>query len=114
MPGGYIFVDGDSVGDVGWPVVNDRERLAQSGIFVAVITTNGKGDVIGKPHIISRGFVSRSEEENLLDGAEETIAYEVHKHGNSREPLNGKLEKALMRYLYAETGRRPLTHVIIK
>jgi mRNA degradation ribonuclease J1/J2 len=43
MRGGYIFVDGDSVGEIDWPVLRDREKLAQGGLFFAVISLNGSG-----------------------------------------------------------------------
>ncbi|MCB8942909.1 MAG: ribonuclease J [Ardenticatenaceae bacterium] len=114
LQGGYVFVDGASVGEIGWREVNDRERLAQAGIFFVVVSTNGRGDVLGKPEIISRGFLGRAETERLLEGAEETIARVVKMHGESRQPMNDKLEDALNRYLYAETGRRPLVQVVVK
>lgn len=114
LPGGYVFVDGHSVGEVGWPVVRDREKLAQSGIFFTVVSTNGKGEVIGKPQFISRGFVSRGQTSSLISGAEETIERVVRKHGNNRDPVEVKIERALNNYLYRETGRRPLVHVVVK
>ncbi len=114
LKGGYIFVDGASVGEIGWREVNDRERLAQSGIFFVVVTTNGRGDVIGKSEIISRGFLGRVETEQLFEGTEETIAHVVKMHGDSPKSVSDKLENALNRYLYAETGRRPLVQVIVK
>lgn len=112
MSGGYVFVDGSSVGDIGWPVVNDREKLAQSGIFVAVLRTNGKGGVVGKPDMISRGFLSR-EEEDVLEGAEEVIRKVVSQHGNSRKDVTPRIEGALHRFLHEETGRRPIVHVVV-
>jgi ribonuclease J len=114
LEGGYVFVDGASVGEIGWREVNDRERLAQSGIFFAVVTTNGRGDVIGKPEIISRGFLGRAETERLLEGAQETIVRTVKLQESNRQPMNDLLENALNRYLYAETGRRPLVQVVVK
>jgi ribonuclease J len=114
LEGGYVFVDGASVGEIGWREVNDRERLAQSGIFFAVVTTNGRGDVIGKPEIISRGFLGRAETERLLEGAQETIVRTVRLQESNRQPMNDLLENALNRYLYAETGRRPLVQVVVK
>ncbi len=114
LQGGYVFVDGASVGEIGWREVNDRERLAQSGIFFAVVTTNGRGDVIGKPEIFSRGFLGRAETERLLEGAQETIVRTVKLQANGRQPMDDLLETALNRYLYAETGRRPLVQVVVK
>ena len=114
MPGGYIFIDGDSVGDIGWPIVRDRENLSENGIFFAVVTVNGQGIVTGKSDFVSRGFVDLRKEENLLHGAELTIKHVAESFGNNSAQLSGRVEKALNRYFYAETGRRPLVQVVIK
>lgn len=115
MKGGYVFVDGASVGDIGWSVVRERDQLSQNGFFFASVTTNGKGDVIGKPEIVSRGFVNLKEAEDLIEGAEETIARAVSTYTDKtkEKSLKKPVEDALSRYFYAETGRRPLVHVII-
>ncbi len=115
LPGGYVFVDGASVGEIGWPVVRDREALAQSGVVFAVLATNDLGKVIGRPEIISRGFVNPKESDELLEGASEAILRAADVYSRmKRGKLNEAIEDALSRYLYAETGRRPLVHVVVK
>lgn len=114
IPGGYVFVDGAGVGDVGPAVMRDRERLAQSGFFVVVIQVNQRGQIIGRPEIISRGFVYLEESNALLEGAEEVVAQVVHTSDGDRAQVSKKLESALSRYLYAETGRRPMIYAVIK
>jgi ribonuclease J len=69
MKGGYVFVDGASVGDIGWSVVRERDQLSQNGFFFAAVTTNGSGTVIGKPEFVSRGFVNLKEAEDLIEGS---------------------------------------------
>jgi ribonuclease J len=114
IPGGYIFVDGMGVGDIGPAVMRDRERLADSGFFVAVITLNGDGEMANSPELISRGFVYLEEAGDLLDGAEETIDQTIRASGRNRDQLDKRVEQALSRYLYSETGRHPMVHVIIQ
>lgn len=115
LPGGYVFVDGASVGEIGWSVVRDREALAQSGVVFAVLATNDAGKVVGRPEIISRGFVEPKESDELLAGAAEAILRAADLYGKmKRDRLNEAIEDALSRYLYAETGRRPLVHVVVK
>lgn len=113
MRGGYIFVDGAGVGDIGWRVVRDRDKLAQSGLFFAVVKTNGRGDVVGEPEFFTRGFVNLAESQDLIDEAEETIRSTVKAHGNSKKPLDNRIEDSLNRFFYAETGRRPLVKVVV-
>ena len=114
LPGGYIFVDGSVVGDIGPAVMRDRERLADSGFFIAVASVNGNGDMVGRPKLISRGFVYLEEASELLEGAEETIIQTVKASGRNRDKLDRRIENALSRYLYAETGRRPMVYAIVK
>ena len=113
MPGGYIFVDGAGVGEVGWSVVRDRDKLAQNGFFIAMVNAHN-GNVIGQPDIISRGIINMGEAEDLLEGAKETIARAVKTYADSRKALNKPIVEALNRYLYAETGKRPFVQVIVK
>ncbi len=115
LKGGYIFVDGGSVGEVDWPVLRDRELLAQSGVFFAFLTLNGNGAMTGEPEILSRGFLDMRDGAEIVDGAKETIdrVIKLHKENGSGK-LSTKIEDAITRYLYSETGRRPLVQVIIK
>ncbi len=114
MPGGYVFVDGAGVGDIGWSVVRERDQLAQNGFFMAVVTTNGRGDVIGQPDIISRGIIDMAESDDLIEGAKDTIARVVRQHGANRKPVDKPIRDALNRFVYAGTGKRPFVHVIVK
>lgn len=114
MPGGYVFVDGASVGEIGWSVVRDRDKLAQAGFFFAVATTNKKGQMVGKPEIRTRGFVDRQGAEDLYVGAEETIAKAIFNNQGDRAKMVKRTEEALGRFLYEETRRRPIVQVIIR
>ncbi|MCP4359475.1 MAG: ribonuclease J [Chloroflexi bacterium] len=115
MRGGYIFVDGASVGEIDWPVLRDRDKLAQGGYFFAFLSLNGDGTMIGAPEILSRGFVDLRAGKDVFEGAKENIERTINAHRNNSDgKLSKKIEDALSRYLYAETGRRPLVQTIIK
>jgi ribonuclease J len=113
VPGGYVFVDGIGVGDVGPAVMRDRERLADSGFFIAAISLEDDGKLVEKPRIISRGFVYLEEAGDIFEGAENTIAKTISASGRNRDQLSRRIENALSRYLYTETGRRPMVYVIV-
>ncbi len=114
IPGGYIFVDGSGVGDVGPAVLRDRERLADSGFFIVIAEVDGQGRLKGKPDLLSRGFVYLEESTNLMAGAQETVANAIKGNGQQRRKLRKQVESALAKYLYAETGRRPMVHAVIR
>lgn len=114
IPGGYVFVDGASVGEIGSSVMRDREQLAQNGFFLAVATLGRENKLIGQPEFISRGFANLDETPELLQGAVDTVARVISQFGSSQDRLSSRIEDALGRYLYAETGRRPLVYVVLR
>ena len=114
LPGGYVFVDGAGVGDIGWAEVRDRDRLAQAGYFFAVVRTNGHGELAGRPKLSTRGFVNEKEADELLKGAEEVIARVVREAAAAgREVTDGQVESALNRFLYDETRKRPVIEAVV-
>ncbi len=114
LPGGYVFVDGAGVGDIGWAEVRDRDRLAQAGYFFAVVTINDRGELGDRPRLSTRGFVNEKEAVELLKGAEEVIARVVREaFAAGREVTDGQVESALNRYLYDETRKRPVIEVAV-
>ena len=47
VPGGYLYVDGSSVGDIGHGVLRDRMVLSEEGVVMAVATVDLKrGEVV--------------------------------------------------------------------
>ena len=71
---GYVFVDGLSVGDVGEIVLRDRRALANDGMFMVVVTVDKQtGNVVGRPEIITRGFVHLNEKDPIMDEAIDRI-----------------------------------------
>ena len=115
QPGGYVFVDGSGVGDVGRAVIRDREILAKDGfVLVSVNVDQRSGKLLDEPRIVSRGFVYLREAEDFLDQIRENIAATVNR---SRRNLNGNrqslVEENLSKLIYSETKRRPMIFSIV-
>ncbi len=113
VPGGYVFVDGKGVGDVGPIVMRDRENLARDGfVSVMVLIDADTGELAEPPEIISRGFVYLRDADELLDMAESVIENVVatHKKGN----LTTAIQDALAKMFYNETQRRPMTYAFVR
>jgi ribonuclease J len=114
IPGGYIFIDGAGVGDIGPTVMRDREMLARSGFFVAALALDEDGNLVDDPEIITRGFVYVNDTTELINAAKEVVAATIRNHRGGRDDLKKSIEDALSKYLYAETGRRPMIYALIK
>jgi ribonuclease J len=115
VPGGYVFVDGSGVGDIGRAVIRDREILARDGFMIVVVNIDhDTGEIIDEPEIISRGFIYLREADELINTVKNTV-YQALEH--TRQGSNGRrrdyLQDSISKVLYNETKRRPMVFSII-
>jgi ribonuclease J len=111
VPGGWVFVDGSGVGDIGPEVLRDRETLSQDGFVLAVVRFNKKtGQLIDRPKIITRGFVFVKENLDLIERVEEEVMAALRADG--KDP-HGTIRKTLSELLYNETQRQPMVLPVI-
>jgi ribonuclease J len=117
VPAGYVFVDGLSVGEVGEVVLRDRRALAADGIFMVVVTVDKQtGSVVGRPEIITRGFVPLNEKDPLIEEALERILAAVDTPGDHISEiglLKSQIKDGLSRFLYEQTKRRPMVFPVV-
>jgi ribonuclease J len=113
VPGGYVFVDGAGVGDIGPIVMRDREVLGRDGFVTAMVLIDKEtGELVGKPEFISRGFVFLREATELIEQAQCVIAEVVGTHKNG--DLTSAVEDALAKMFYNQTKRRPMTFAFVR
>jgi len=114
VPGGYVFVDGSGVGDVGPVVMRDREILASAGFVVAVIKLDeNTGQPAGRPEIISRGFVYVRDSAELMERAQDKILEVIEKSDGGRAAIGDRVRDELGKLFYEETKRRPMIMPVI-
>lgn len=108
VAGGYVFVDGLGVGDVGQVVLRDRQHLSRDGFLIAVVAVDEKtGELLAEPDIISRGFVYMREAEDLIEQAKEQVVIALEK-STSPAVVSTKIKETLSEFLYEQTRRRPM------
>ena len=118
VPVGNIMVDGLGVGDVGNIVLRDRQKLAEDGIIIVVMTLeSGSGQVLAGPDIVSRGFVYVRNSESLMDEAksvlDETMNYCMDHNITDWGKIKTEIKDALSDFVWKETKRRPMIMPII-
>jgi len=109
---GNVYVDGLSVGDIGGVVLRDRRMLSRDGIVMVIIAVNRQtGKLVGRPDIVSRGFVDSKESKDMIDRSRDLVA-RVLNHSGGRPVewsfVNTKVRDILNRFYYDETKRRPM------
>ncbi|HLA97361.1 MAG TPA: ribonuclease J [Anaerolineales bacterium] len=112
VPGGYVFVDGAGVGEIGPSVVREREILSRDGfVLVHLVMDTESSQLIEDPEIITRGFVYAREADELLDAARQLVIENLNRSGNGR--MQSDLEQTLKSFFYTKTKRRPMVFVTI-
>jgi ribonuclease J len=107
----YVYVDGLGVGDVDHVVLRDRHHLATDGMIVVIIAIEKQsGRLVGRPDVVSRGFVDVEESEELLERTRQTAATALNGADHIAEwgAVQSQVKEAVARFLYAETRRRPM------
>jgi ribonuclease J len=111
IPGGYVFVDGESIGDIDHGVMREREQLSRNGILLVDLNINKlSGRLLQDPEVITRGFLSPEDAERIIPEVRKRVMGIVNHNGmDSEKDIAG----AVKSYLYEETGRRPMVFVTL-
>lgn len=112
IPGGYIFVDGSGVGDIGPSIMKEREALARDGFVMVHLQIDPKtGRLRSTPEIETRGFVTLRDAESLLAQARTRVGEVVA--AAKGDDLKSRLERELGKLFYAETRRNPTVLIVL-
>lgn len=110
-----VTVDGLSVGNIQDVVIEDRQLLAEAGIFVVVASVQVRtGKLKKSPDIISRGFVYLRESQDLLRKSRFITKKIVEEYmANNKGPVDfdkvkKKISDELSKFLFQETAKQPL------
>jgi ribonuclease J len=112
VPAGYVYVDG-TVGDIGHGVLRDRQKLAEEGVVMVVVTVDNHQKSLSCPPVIeTRGWVHAPEAEALLGEASDVVGAAVTQAlrdgARDVEVLSRHARKALGRFVGDKTRRRPM------
>lgn len=110
-PHGYVYVDG-IIDDVGPGLLHDRRNLSEEGLVVAIVTIDGStGDILGRPQVVTRGWVHAEESGWIIDEAADVVAaaLESLNSGQRRdiELVRRRVRRAIGGYVDQRTRRRP-------
>ncbi len=110
-PAANVYVDGLGVGDVSQVVLRDRRHLATDGMVVIIFTVERQtGRLVGRPDIVSRGFVDIEESADLLERTRDMAAAALEGADHILEwgVANQQVREVVGRFLHERTRRRPM------
>jgi ribonuclease J len=128
IPIGDVYVNGLFTGELDSAVLRDRKLLSRDGVVVVTLSIDAKkGKLIGKPQIVTRGFIDADENQALIEKSQDVIVAALN--GNERRliwprvslraeapseaerqrsNLEAKVRNSLTKFLYEQTHRRPV------
>jgi ribonuclease J len=115
---GRVLLDrsgNDGVEDL---VVRDRRHLSSDGVVVPVVVVDKQtGALESEPEIVSRGFMDRGPEAELLAEAERVVAEAVEARPRDErhdsELTKERVRQGLRRFLKRRTRRRPMVIPVV-
>jgi len=106
----WVYVDGLAVG-IDRIVLRDRAHLAGDGVIVAIVAIDRQtGKPIGRPDVVSRGFIESEMSDGLMERAKDIVVQALSggAHVANKADFNTRVHDALSRFLFEETRRRPM------
>jgi ribonuclease J len=105
VPCGYVFVDGQSVGDITEASLKDRRILGEEGfISVVVVVDLVTGKVAGGPEIHARGFLDDEIKQPIADALDEAMRDGV----TDAHQLRQTIRRVIGRWVNNTHRRRPM------
>ena len=110
IPVGFVYVDGQSIGDITESSLKDRRILGEEGfISVVVVIDSQSGKIVAGPDIHARGF---AEDQALFDEVksriEKALAAAVADGMNGTHQLSQVVRKTVGGWVGGEHRRRPM------
>lgn len=116
---GMVYVDGLELGDAEHIVIRDRQRLAEDGILIAVVTVSVQtGELLAEPELVARGFLYDDDyRAQILAEARDALAEKLEElaeeHVTGQRLLQEDIDETLGRFIYRRTRRQPLVLPVV-
>ncbi len=110
VPVGFVFVDGQSIGDITESSLKDRRILGEEGFISCVVVIDSQsGKIVAGPDIHARGF---SEDAAMFDEVkmriEKALAVAVADGNNGTHQLSQIVRKTIGGWVGGEHRRKPM------
>ncbi|HKL47925.1 MAG TPA: ribonuclease J [Candidatus Izemoplasmatales bacterium] len=115
-----VYVDNESIGEVGSMVIRDRRELSEDGLLSVVLTISQRNyEVICQPNIVSKGFIFVRDNFQMIKDMQKIVVDSSKKYLNPNQKklnINGiknDISRSLKNYIKKETNREPMIMPVI-
>jgi ribonuclease J len=110
VPAGYVYLDGDSIGDVK-AILRDRSHLADEGVVVVTVAVSPQsGEIVYGPSLDSHGMMDHPDIvlEKAAQAVREALEERLKADAHDSSVLQQVIRQAAAKVIKAETSRRPV------
>ena len=114
-----VYVDSESIGEVGSLVIKDRRELSDDGLLSIVVTIDEEHkEVICSPNIVSRGFIYIKDHGQMIKDMQEIVIESANKYLDVTKKINingmkNDITRSLKNYVLKQTKRTPVIMPVI-
>jgi ribonuclease J len=110
---GMFLVDAGAVADTPEAIMRERQQLSEEGMFIVIARINAQsGQLLGPPHVISRGFVDTQTSNGIVDESMAVVTRTLERTAKKRVTEEGELKKEIRKdlssFLSQKTRKRPI------
>jgi ribonuclease J len=109
---GDIMIDGIGVGDVGAQVIEDREKLSQGVVILAVTVSKSRKVIVAGPDVQIRGLVFLKDSDAILRDVSKiflsTVQDSLKEADYSAEKVKDEVYDKCLRAIRRQTGKEPM------
>jgi ribonuclease J len=109
---GDIMIDGIGVGDVGAQVIEDREKLSQGVVILAVTVSKSRKVIVAGPDVQIRGLVFLKDSDAILRDVSKiflsTVQDSLKDADYSAEKVKDEVYDKCLRAIRRQTGKEPM------
>ena len=111
IPGGYVFVDGEFIGDIDHGVMREREQLARNGILLIDLSVNKLTGRLTQEPEVNYTRLPRPGGHGTPDPEVRKAVMQIVNHNGMDTEKD--IASAVKSYLHQETKRRPMVFVTL-
>ena len=114
-----VYVDSESVGEVGSIVIKVRRELSDDGLLSVIVSIDSiQKKIICSPNIISKGFIFIRDNSEMIRDMQEIVTKSINKILDPNKKINvnimkTEVTKQLKHFVYDETKRSPMIMPVI-
>ena len=115
FPAEPVYIDGRDIGGLNEAVIKDREILQEDGLIAVIVAIDSKtSKLVGKPEIVTKGFVNNNTEiaKNIIEIVTQSLEKKLSEKVTFSD-IKNEIRRSVANYVYFKSERKPLVIPVV-